>query len=177
MDGKLLEDIEVNNGSRQGCSMAPTLFNLYASVVPEKWREAVQDVEGEGVELLYKLDQQLFRRSIRGASEMKVDKAEFADDVVLVASTNEAAEVVGRAYVRVTRMMGLTVSLPKTKFMVVGCGVTDYDRLPLALEDGGTVECVSQFPYLGSLIAKSGQSHEEVDRRIESASKAFGALR
>ena len=69
------------------------------------------------------------------------------------------------------------VSLPKTKFMVVGCGVTDEDRLPLLLEDGGTVECVSQFPYLGSLIAESGRSHEEVDRRIASASKAFGALR
>ena len=39
--------------------MAPTLFNLYASVVAEKWTEAVQDVEGVGVELLYKLDQQL----------------------------------------------------------------------------------------------------------------------
>ena len=44
--------------------------------------------------------------------------------------------------------------------MVVGCGVTDDDRLPLSLEDDG------QFPYLGSLIAESGRSHEEVDRRI-----------
>ena len=65
-------------------------------------------------------------------------------------------------------MLGLTVSLPKTKFIVVGCGVTDDDRLSLPLEDGGTAECVSQFPYLGSLIAESGWSHEKVDRRIAS---------
>ena len=97
--------------------------------------------------------------------------------MVLVASTREAPEAVGRAYVGVTRMLGLTVSLPKTKFMVVGCGVTDEDRRPLPLKDDGTVECVGQFPYLGSLITESGRSHEEVDRRIASASKAFGTLR
>ena len=60
VNGKLLEKIEVNNSLRQGCTMAPTLFNLYAGVVAEKWTEAVQDV---GVELPYMLDQQLFRRS------------------------------------------------------------------------------------------------------------------
>ena len=49
-----------------------------------------------------------------------MDKGEFADDVVLVASTREAAQAVGRAYIEVTRALGLTVShLPKTKFMVV----------------------------------------------------------
>ena len=35
---------------------------------------------------------------------------------------------------------------------------------------------VHEFPYLGSLIAESGRAHEEVDRRIASASRAFGAL-
>ncbi len=37
-----------------------------------------------------------------------------------------------------TRELGLTVSLPKTKFMVVGLGVTDEDRLPLPLDVSGT---------------------------------------
>ena len=35
VDGELLEKIEVNNGLRQGCTMAPTLFNLYAGMVTE----------------------------------------------------------------------------------------------------------------------------------------------
>ena len=176
VDGELLEIIEVNNGLRQGCTMAPT---SYAGVVAEKWTEAVQDVEDAGVELLYKLYQQLFMRSTRDASEVTGDKGEFVDDVVLVASTREAAQaVLGRAYIGITRALGLTVSLNKTKFMVVGCGVTDEDRLPLPLDDGGTVEYVSQFPYLGSLIAESGRSHEEVDKRIASVnvSKAFWGI-
>ena len=36
---------------------------------------------------------------------------------------------------------------------------------------------MSQFPYLGSLITEGGQSYEEMDRRIASVSRAFGALR
>ena len=63
------------------------LFNLYASVVAEKWREAVQGIEESGIELHYKLDQQLFRRSTIGAIKVRALKGEFADDVVLVASS------------------------------------------------------------------------------------------
>ena len=60
-------------------------------MVAEKWTEAVQDVEDVGVELLCS----------GGPPEVTVDKGEFADDVVLVASTREAAQAVGTAYVEV----------------------------------------------------------------------------
>ena len=53
--------------------MAPTLFNLYACVIIEQWRERVKDVEGVGTYILCKLDQQLFRRSTRGASKTELD--------------------------------------------------------------------------------------------------------
>lgn len=43
VDGQLLEEISVNNGLRQGCTMAPSLFNLYACVVAERWMETVED--------------------------------------------------------------------------------------------------------------------------------------
>ena len=53
MGGELLEEIEVENGHRQGCTMAPTLFNLYACVVAESWLCRMHDVEGVGIYLLY----------------------------------------------------------------------------------------------------------------------------
>jgi hypothetical protein len=136
VDGEFLEEIEVNNGLHRGCTMAPTLLNLYAGVAAERWMEEVQDVDAVRVDLLYKLDQQLFGRSIKGASEVKVNKGEFADYVVLVASSREAAEAAGRAYIDVTRAFELTVSLSKTKFMVVGHGVTEEDK-ELAAAAGG----------------------------------------
>ena len=35
VDGTLLDDFNVSNGLRQGCVMV--LFNLYASIVSERW--------------------------------------------------------------------------------------------------------------------------------------------
>ena len=37
VDDELLEGIYVRNGLRQGCTLAPTLFNLYACLVAERW--------------------------------------------------------------------------------------------------------------------------------------------
>ncbi len=36
----------MRNSLRQGCTTAPTLFNLYACVVIERCQERVKDVEG-----------------------------------------------------------------------------------------------------------------------------------
>ena len=37
VDGKMLREIEVENGLQQGCTMAFALFNLCACVVAERW--------------------------------------------------------------------------------------------------------------------------------------------
>ena len=66
--------------------MAPILFNLYACAVVERWLERVQRV-GVGTCILYKLDKQLFRRNIRGASSDIITECQFADDVILLATT------------------------------------------------------------------------------------------
>ena len=67
VDGELLEEIEVNNGLRERCSMAPTLFNLYVCVVGERWLSRVAEMKDAGSYLRYKFDQQLYR-SVRALS-------------------------------------------------------------------------------------------------------------
>ena len=57
----------IKNGLRQGCTMVPTLFNLYACVEIEEWLEKVKNVQGAGTHILYRLDKQLFRKSTKGA--------------------------------------------------------------------------------------------------------------
>ena len=60
--------------------------------------------------------------------------------------------------------------------MVVGREATDSDKVPIAVE-GGVIENVEEFPYLGSVIASSGTVDADVEARIAKASRAFGALR
>ena len=103
-------------------------------------------------------------------------ECEFADDVALLATTRAAAEEAIRTYASVASDFGMTVSIQKTKFMVVGRGIGDEDLQPIAIE-GGEIENVKEFPYLGSLIAENGSIDTEVDKSIANASKAFGALR
>ena len=56
LDGDILDPIDVGNGLRQGCCMAPVLFNLYACLFTERWRERVSDIAGVGITLKYKYD-------------------------------------------------------------------------------------------------------------------------
>ena len=54
--------------------------------------------------------------------------------------------------------------------------MTEEEKAPTAVNNG-LIEWVSEFPYLGSLIAASGRLDVEIEKRLASASKAFGALR
>ena len=58
----------------------------------------------------------------------------------------------------------------------MGHEVQNLEMLPMTV-DGGSIECVKEFQYLGSIIAADGQIDGEVDKRLANASKAFGALR
>ena len=58
---------------------------------------------------------------------------EFAEDIVLWASAQAAAELAIKEYSDVASAFGLSVSVQKTKLMEVGHGVTEEDRRPIAL--------------------------------------------
>ena len=153
-------------------------------------------VEGVGMTIQYKLDRKLFRRYTRNASERRVTECQFADNGTLLASTRPAAEKAASTrpaaekaasarpaaekaalmYQRTSRNFGPTVSLPKTKHMVTGRMVEEEDLAPIVL-DGGEVEAVKEFLYLGSAVDSSGRIDADVNRRVAQASKAFGALR
>ena len=166
LGGELLEEIDVENGLRQGCCMAPVLFNLYTT----------ETVDGVRVTLNYKLDKKLFRRYTRNASKQNVPECLFANDGALLASTREGAERAVVEYQTTSDKFGLRVSIPKTKHLVAGREAEDGDKTPITVE-GGEIEGVEEFPYLGSTIASSGAMDPDVDRRVAQASRAFGALR
>ena len=54
---------------------------------------------------------------------------------------------------------------------------TDMVQMLSMTVDGGSIKCVKEFQYLGSIIATDGRIDAEMDKRLANASKAFGALR
>ena len=61
VNGELLaEEIDMENGLRQGCTMAPVIFNLYACLVFEQSSSCVAGIDGVGTFLLCRLDKRLF---------------------------------------------------------------------------------------------------------------------
>ena len=92
MNGTLLEEIDVTNGLRQGCCMAPVHFNLYACLVVERWTERVAKLEAVGIYLRYKNDGKLFRRYTRNAHKSWLTECQFANDAALLATTWTGAE-------------------------------------------------------------------------------------
>ena len=87
VNGEMSEKINVENGLRQGCTLAPVLFNLYACLVVERWRSRVSEVDGGGTYLRFKFDQKLFRRSTKNAQESQLTDGQFADDGALLATS------------------------------------------------------------------------------------------
>ena len=74
----------------------------------------------------------MFHRSTRNAGETLLYKGKFADDVVLFTCSREAACAATEAYIEVASSLGLTVSFPKTKFMVLGAAVSIDDQQPIS---------------------------------------------
>ena len=68
------------------------------------------------------------------------------------------------------------MSTEKTKGMFVGVGFNENDVRPVQVE-GGFVDVVQDFTYLGTNISRDGNITSEVTRRIARAARAFGCLR
>lgn len=45
----------MTNGLQQNCTMASTLFNLYACAAVERWMERIRDLDDAGMQIMYKL--------------------------------------------------------------------------------------------------------------------------
>ena len=134
----------VNSGVRQGCVLAPSLFNTCMD-----W------VLGRVVD-----------QSHCGASvgNTKVTDLVFADDAVLLAESLEVLVMALEALHEEAKPLGLKVSWTKTKVQAFG-GLLD-DTVQSVYACGEDIEVLESFTYLGSAVHNNGGSGQEVTRRI-----------
>jgi len=135
------------------------------------------ELEARGVELRYRLGTSLFKLDEhQNLTKKKEWGFVSADDLVfLAASTQELHETLCICD-RLMARSGMEMSVSKTKIMQT----TTKDKseaLDLDLGTRGSVNEVSEFKYLGSIISADGSISTEITARIAKAGAVFAALR
>jgi len=94
------EEFEVRNGLRQGCTLAPTLFNIYISAVVANWQTESPEV---GLAVLYIHGRKLVGDCSTKArlSKVKVTKTQFADDAALYTPSQHTFETSAASFAKV----------------------------------------------------------------------------
>ena len=116
MTGQVLSDSEasepfsISNGVKQGCVLAPVLFNLFITCM---LNYATRDLE-QGVCLRYRLDGSLFDLHRLTAKTKTVKKtvleALFADDCALMAHRESDLQIIINKFAEASRLFGLATS-------------------------------------------------------------------
>ena len=164
------DTILVNNGLRQGCPLAPVLFNLYFSAVVTYWRAKSS---APGVCIRYRIGRRLVgdRTAKSRLQPQWITESQFADDAALYTTSRASLGPMASEFIQCASPFGFTVSIPKTKGMAVGDGSVGRH---LNLGNGQRIEMADSFTYLGSAIFADGSVDGEVTCRIAKASNAFG---
>ena len=154
-DGEASESFSIFNGVKQGCVLAPVLFNLFFSCV---LNHAISDLE-QGVYLRYWLDGLLFdhRRLTAKKKTMKktVLEALFADNCALMAQRESDLQIIANKFAEAYRLFRLTISLGKTEVLFQPAPAAVVHRPTISI-DGTQLKTDDDFKYLGSVISSDG---------------------
>ena len=134
----------------------------------------VCQVTGDGVTILYNPNGHLVGSRSTKSSTTSWNELKFADDTAILSTSKEKIVHAMNTLFSVTSQWGLTISVPKTKAMVVSQTDSTIQELQFNTD---TVEVVEEFKYLGSVLQSSGSAEADVKSRIDKASQAFGRLK
>ena len=152
--GGISDFFPVNCGVRQGCVLAPNLFNTCMDWILGK----VSGLDSCGVSL----------------GGVRFTDLDFADDAVVFAESLDSLVTTLEALSRESAALGLQVSWTKTRIQSFGdsCGESSQ-----ALAVGSqSVDFTDQFTYLGGVVHGSGRSEADVNRRLGLATGAMASL-
>jgi hypothetical protein len=173
---------EIRGGVRQGCNIAPLLFNTYLDFVTKQAAAQFTGSEHKsGVHFSYNYKGQPFKVPVGDVGTVEaIALLMYADDMVLLAEEEGELNHYIQVLEAVTQRWGLTINVRKTKIWHGSWktpGTVSATQAPVVSIRGETVEEVEEFKYLGSTLADSGGIEKEIDRRIGLAVGKFAELR
>jgi hypothetical protein len=175
-NGQTSEPFNVSNGTKQGCVLAPLLFNIFFAMM---LYVAFKDCS-KGIPIEFRTDCDPFntRRLQARTKTLKevVRELLYADDCALTSHTLEEAQELLDLFSSSAKRFGLTISLKKTEVMHQSSPVTNQSNASLTCE-GQVLQCAENFCYLGSVLNRNVSLEKEIESRLGKASAAFGSLR
>ena len=164
---------------RQGCVLAPLLFNIFFAAVinlASTRFKADKDIMGALVHLRKK-------RGAEGRGEATFGESAlatplwgmlYADDAGVVSQSPEQLRTMMGVIVVVCAAFGLTVSEAKTKIMCLRAKGMPESTATFSVETAGQVyNQTNEFVYLGGNVNQNADLSTEVDRRVRNAWCSF----
>lgn len=170
----------ITNGVRQGCVLAPLLFNVFMTAFLLRLDRTLQD---RGIEYRYRFDKGLHNlsrlKAQKNVRQRVLTELQYADDLVILANTPEEAQRMMDTFANVYASLGMEVNTNKTKYIAMTCHAPVFPSrtIPDITLQSNPIEQVVQFNYLGSLVTKNGDMDAEISHRIQCAASAFYKLR
>lgn len=149
---KVSEAILTNLGVRQGCSLSPTLFNLYIDDLVLKWKDEIQT-------------------AIKIESNTPLNTLLYADDQIIIQETEDNLQ---RAVYRLSQnaiFYNLTISANKTKIMAFKGKNPVRSKI---IVNGNILEQVSHFNYLGCDI--SFNYEKDIEKKVNRFQMICGTI-
>lgn len=171
------EFFEVNVGVKQGCVLAPVLFNILLSAITRLFHHAMGHEDGVQVE--YRLDGNLFNiRRLQAHTKTKtcqISELQYADDCAILAHSPDSMQHALNTISSLYQSFGLQVNIQKTE--VISQLTTPTSTRPSFHINGIPLKTVDHFTYLGSSLSSCCSLDTEIHTRINKASSSFGRLR
>ena len=178
--GETSDPFEVNKGVRQGCIIAPALFNIFLDHV---LRIALDECEG-GVTVRYTIDGEVtLNNRVTRSDELEetILALLYADDMSITCDDASTLERIVCRLDEVFYEWGLVISQEKTEVLTIDR--RDQMALPAISLRGEAIKQVDNFKYLGSFVTnkptgrrKGSFLAKELESRMKKASDAFYRL-
>ena len=157
LNSDLSGSFSIVNGVKQGCVLAPTLFNIFFSMM---LKQIIEDLDDGAVYIRYRLDGSLFNPQETASPHKTLEQLFrdflFADDASLVAHNERVLQYLNSCFAEVAQFFGLEVSLKKTEDLHQPAPLEEY-RPPDISINGTDLKAVHQFTSLGCIITSDAE--------------------